>query len=216
MISRVLELLRTRRTLFTALGVLLVGAFVALTDELREGKLDAFDQAVLLRVFAMRTPHLDAAAIDLTALGSATVLTLVVVAIALFLYLDRELHELLQLLVASCGGALWTSLLKNVLERERPSVVPALVEVAGFSYPSGHSLTSASVYLTVAFLACHRLETRARKTIVVVMALGVVTGIGASRAYIGAHYPSDVAAGLLLGTGWALFVAAALRRTRAA
>lgn len=209
---RLSELLRARRLQLVALGVVAVGAFVKLTSELREGELDVLDQAVLLRAASLRSPHVNAAAVDLTALGSATVLTLVVLVVSLFLYLERDRRELLQLLLASVGGALWTQLLKNVLERERPTVIPRLVEVAGFSYPSGHSLTSAAVYLTLAFLACHRLRTLSRKAIVIAVALSVMTAIGFSRAYLGVHYPTDVAAGLLLGSGWALLVAATLRR----
>jgi undecaprenyl-diphosphatase len=209
---RISELLRARRLQLLALGVVAVGAFVKLTSELREGELDAFDRTVLLGAASLRTPHANAMAVDLTALGSVTVITMVVLVVSLFLYLERHRRELLQLLLASIGGAVWTALLKNVLERERPSEIPRLVEVAGFSYPSGHSLTSAAVYLTLAFLACHRLRTSRRKAVVIAVALTIVASIGFSRAYLGVHYPTDVAAGLLLGSGWALLVAATLRR----
>ena len=72
------ERFRARSLLLAALGAIAVGAFVELSSELAEGELDALDRAVLAFVIHIRVPRFNGAAVDLTALGSFTVLTLVV------------------------------------------------------------------------------------------------------------------------------------------
>jgi undecaprenyl-diphosphatase len=83
-----------------------------------------------------------------------------------------------------------------------------LVQVSGFSYPSGHSLAAAALYLTMAIVAGRHLRTRASKAVLVAGAFFLVGMVGVSRVYLGVHYPSDVASGVSLGTAWALILAA--------
>lgn len=203
-----LELLRARWLLLAALGTAGIGIFLKLTRELTEGELDPFDRALLDHVIALRTPSMNGVAVDLTALGSVTVLTLIVtVAVCLFA-VGRHWGSVSQLLIAVLGGAIGSTLLKRVLERERPPEVGRLVHVASFSYPSGHSLASASIYLTLAILTARQMKHPVGQKLIVVFAILLATTVGMSRAYIGVHYPSDIAAGLSLGGGWALLVSA--------
>ena len=202
------ERLRARWTLLAALGALAVGAFLELTSELSEGELDAFDRAVLKFVIEMRVPRLNGAAVDLTALGSFTVLALLVAIAILFLALVRDARAIAQLLVVAIAGGVVSTWLKRVVERERPDELTRLVEVSSYSYPSGHSFSAASIYLTLAILASVRMPTPLGRALPIALALLLAAAVGASRAYLGVHYPSDIAAGLLLGTGWALLVSA--------
>jgi undecaprenyl-diphosphatase len=199
--------LQARWSLRVGLAALALGSFVKLTAELREGELDALDRAVLTRIASLRAPTLNAIAVDLTAIGSVTVVALLVSTAVLFFSLARRWRSVAQLLVASIGAGIASTLLKQILERKRPSEVPHLVEVVGFSYPSGHSLGSASVYLTLAILVSQLVPFAARIW-VFAWALLIALLIGASRAYLGVHYPSDIVAGLLVGTGWALLLSA--------
>jgi undecaprenyl-diphosphatase len=206
--SRYAELLRARWTLLTALGAAALGAFLKLTTELEEGELDALDRAVLSHIIHMRVPSLNGAAVDLTALGSATVLTLVVVIASVLFALSRDLRSGLQLVLTGITGGLISDALKHVLERQRPAAITRLVQVSSFSYPSGHSVASASIYLTLAILLARHLPNRTARVVCFVMASSLALAIGYSRAYLGVHYPSDILAGLMLGTGWALLVSA--------
>lgn len=203
-----LELLRARWLLLAALGSVGIGIFLKLTRELTEGELDPFDRALLSQVIALRTPSMNGPAVDITALGSVTVLTIVVtIAVCLFA-VGRHWGSVSQLLIAVAGGAVGSTLLKRVLERERPPEVGQLVHVASFSYPSGHSLASASIYLTLAILASRQMKQPVGQALILSFAILLATIVGMSRAYIGVHYPSDIAAGLSLGGGWALLVSA--------
>lgn len=209
------ELLRARWTLLAALGTFAVGGFVKLTSEVNEGELEAFDRSVLSAVIAMRVPRWNGAAVDLTALGSVTVLTLIVVIASILFLLFRDRQSLAQLAIAALGGSIGSTLLKRMLERPRPDEISRLVEVSSFSYPSGHSLASASIYLTIAILVARRMPSTAARAIVLLLAIALAVSIGFSRAYLGVHYPSDIAAGFLLGAGWALLVSSMFSYLRA-
>jgi len=105
------------------------------------------------------------------------------------------------------------------LRKTKLSEVEHLVQVTGYSYPSGHSLAAAALYLTMAIVAGAQLRTVASKTVLFAGASLLVALVGISRVYLGVHYPSDVLSGIALGTAWALIlsalIAVVVRRRRA-
>jgi len=195
--------------LLFALATAAFGAFLKLTSELGEGELEPLDRAVLSHVIALRTPLLNGVAVDVTALGSVTIVTLVTTVAAVCFALGRHWSSVAQLVFASVGGAMLSSLFKALLERERPPALGRLVQVSSFSYPSGHSLASACAYITLAIVVARLVQSRPRRIATFLLASIMALTIGASRAYLGVHYPTDIVAGLLLGTAWALLVGAA-------
>lgn len=203
-------MLRSRATLLAAIAAGSFGVFVKLTSELAEGELDPLDRAVLAVIAANRSEMVDVVAVDITSLGSVTVLSLLLVAASMFLAFERRWRILLHLVLAAGGAASLSLLFKRLIERERPDVVGRLVEVSGFSYPSGHALASTAIYLTLALLATRITIALRERVAAAILAILVVLAIGSSRMYLGVHYPSDVAAGMLLGTSWALLVSALL------
>ena len=121
------HMLYARWTFLLACAVLAIGGFIALTSELSEGELDAFDSMVLQRIVEMRIPGLNGPAVDLTALGSVSVLTLLCVIAGALLLMHRDVLATWQLTIAACGGGLISTMLKRVLERARPAEVEKLV-----------------------------------------------------------------------------------------
>jgi len=107
-------------------------------------------------------------------------------------------------LAASAGGWALNALLKELFQRARPEVVPHLRDVMSLSFPSGHAMISASVYLTLGALLMRVAERRATKIYCMAMAMLVTVLVGSSRVYLGVHYPTDVLAGWLVGLSWAL------------
>ena len=183
------------------------GSFVKITSELLEHEVRGLDSSILHAVAQMRRPWLTGIAMDVTALGSLTLVALIS-AIALFIFLSlKDRPAAWQLLLTSVGAGIWTVITKNVIERPRPEDVTHLVQVSGFSYPSGHSLVSASLYLTIAILAARHLPTTKSRVLVLSLAIVIISLVGLSRVYLGVHYPSDVASGLSLGAAWALLLA---------
>lgn len=92
-----------------------------------------------------------------------------------------------------------SSLLKLVLHRERPLTDYVLhMFTPTFSFPSGHATGSTVAYGLLAYLSWMYMP-QPWNIIAPVVFLLLILSIGVSRIYLGAHYPSDVAAGWLVG-----------------
>ena len=74
----------------------------------------------------------------------------------------------------------------------------------GLSFPSGHSMISMALYMTLAILISRALPERALRRFVIGTGLFLTLIIGVSRMYLGVHYPTDVLAGWTAGGAWAL------------
>jgi undecaprenyl-diphosphatase len=102
-----------------------------------------------------------------------------------------------------------SDLVKLLVSRPRPPV-EHLQAVAGSSFPSGHATQASAFWFSLA-LASRSVPAAARATRVVwVLAAVIVAAVALSRVYLGVHYPSDVIAGVALGTGWAIYAARCL------
>jgi undecaprenyl-diphosphatase len=145
-----------------------------------------------------------AGALDITALGGPTVLGLVVIAVTGYLLIHGLYRTGAFVFVASSGGWFLNWALKRAFERPRPDVVPHLREVLSSSFPSGHALTSAVVYLTLGTLLMRLAQGRLAKVYCIAVAMLATLLVGSSRVFLGVHYPTDVLAGWLIGMTWAL------------
>lgn len=206
---------RDRSELTLLLGgialLLLVLVFSKLASEVLEGETQRFDRQILT---ALRDPAdlsrpigpawLLSGALDITALGSATVLGLTVFAVTGFFVLQGMWRRGLFVFVASLGGWFINGALKQMFQRPRPDVVPHLRETMTLSFPSGHALISAVVYLTLGALLMRVAKRRLTKIYCMAVAMMATFVVGASRVYLGVHYPTDVIAGWLIGLSWAL------------
>ncbi|MEL0254122.1 MAG: phosphatase PAP2 family protein, partial [Novosphingobium sp.] len=127
----------------------------------------------------------------------------------LFLRLRREA---VLLAATVLGGWLVNSLVKFVVGRPRPMIVPHLTEAGGQSFPSGHSFNSAVVYIAIALAFAAMSPRRSVRWTLVGTAIVLSIAIAISRVWLGGHFPTDVAAGWLGGAGWAFLASALLHR----
>lgn len=139
---------------------------------------------------------------SITVLGSPTFVAVIVSIVTLALVFSRYRTYLRSFLLTFFGAVSSVFVVKDLVERVRPSgLIPAFIE-PGFSFPSGHATISIALYGFLAFLAC-RLYPRYKRLFIAV-AVTLALGIGVSRLYLGVHYPSDVIAGYALGALWLL------------
>ena len=198
-----------------------VWLFVELADDVLEGDTTPVDERLLLM---LRTPNdagdplgapwVEDLARDITGVGGAAVLALLTAATAGFLALQRKRHLALYLLAAVASGTLMSTLLKMGFARPRPDLVPHGQIVYTSSFPSGHSMLSAVVFLTLgALLASSQTNFRLRIYLLGI-AVFVTVLVGVSRVYLGVHWPTDVLAGWAAGAAWALLCWALAEKLR--
>jgi len=98
----------------------------------------------------------------------------------------------------------------GVPEDAREQIFLPEVHTVSSSFPSGHAMSAAIVYSTVAYLAARLHKRRWARWLVMTAAFAIIAAICISRLYLGVHYPSDVVAGLAIGLAWAGFCMATL------
>jgi undecaprenyl-diphosphatase len=213
-----------RRLALPVFTACLLGFFGLLADEVTEGDTQSFDVAVL-KLFrdpadpsrTIGPPQFAEAMRDLTSLGSFSVLGIIALLVALALLLRGASRTGWYIAAAVISGAIISTLFKMVFDRPRPNL-EGTVQVFTASFPSGHATVSAVVYLTMGALLARTANNFRLKAFYVGAAVFLTVLIGVSRLYLGVHYPTDVLAGWLIGTSWALICwagAEALERRKA-
>jgi undecaprenyl-diphosphatase len=182
---------------------LLMGLFAKLAEEMHEGDTLGVDQTILYSVHSLHGTLLDQIVPLITNLGGVVGVIGIIGIASAALATKRKYLALLQMLVGVGGAVLLNMLVKGFFARQRPDLWERLVTETSYSFPSGHSMASAALALSVVLITWN---TRFRWWVVAAASLYVVT-IGFTRLYLGVHYPTDVLAGWSLGAAWVLFVA---------
>lgn len=188
----------------------LVAAFAAVSTAVTAGWAAPLDQAVVMAVAGHRTDLLNNAAVNITALGSAPIVTLIALIAALYAVAAGRQRIVLALL--------WTPLsfllddgLKLVFQHPRPTqAIIALPD--SYSYPSGHTVAASALYITLALIAASGERRQRPRVLLVLSGVTVALLVAWSRVYLGVHYLSDVIGGLLLGGAGAVAVTRDRRR----
>jgi undecaprenyl-diphosphatase len=186
-------------------------AFAELANRVMAGETQEFDEWCLRAFRRSDNPTLligpqwlQEVARDITALGGYAVLTLVFLSVVAYLWLRGLFAAMWLVSAATVGGYLMSSLFKILFERDRPAVVPHLSIASGYSFPSGHSMVSAVVYLTLGALLGRFVPEIRLKAFYLCLAIFLTFLVGISRVFLGVHYPTDVLAGWTAGGAWSL------------
>ncbi|MCE9607351.1 MAG: phosphatase PAP2 family protein [Planctomycetia bacterium] len=206
---------RTRRRELVFVGMaslflFLCYLFTELADEITAGATQKLDESILL---ALRSPHdlavpigpawLKGGMLDATALGSPLTLGMFSAAMIGFLFMERQIRVAWLSVMAIGGGVCSTFVLKLCFARPRPTIVPHLREVTSLSFPSGHAMLSAVVYLTIGVMFAKAVRGRWAKAYCLFWGALLTLLVGVSRIFLGVHYPSDVVGGWIAGLSWA-------------
>ncbi|MFD2415023.1 phosphatase PAP2 family protein [Amycolatopsis pigmentata] len=204
---------RWRRPAIVALAAIVV--FLALlataTNLLPWG--DGLDRGLHEWVLVHRQSVLVAIAAALTNLGSSWV-TIPVVAVVAFAAAQADLRGRVirsaVVVVVMAGGVLCRSAVAAIIARPRPPHPDWAVPASGFSFPSGHSTDAALAAGLLAWLLVRRVGARGA---IWAGAAGYATVVGATRVYLGVHWPSDVLGGWAFAVAWLAFASIALSAT---
>ena len=189
----------------------LVAGFAAVSIAVTAGWTMSLDQAVLMSVAGHRTDLLSALAINLTALGSAPVVTLVTLLVAVYAFAAGRQRIVLALLWTPLSFLL-DDVLKLLFQHPRPT--EAIIAIPdSYSFPSGHAVAASALYITLALIAGHGERRQRPRRVLIGSGVTVAVLVAWSRVYLGVHYFSDVVGGLLLGGAGALAAALVLSRT---
>ncbi|MBS8266163.1 PAP2 family protein [Mesobacillus boroniphilus] len=162
----------------------------------------AFDRVVIDRVQGLEAEGLTAVMKFFTYIGSLRFIVILSIPIFLFLfYVLKHRLEILVFLSVVYITPILNRLLKLYFHRARPDF-HRLIEIGGYSFPSGHAMNAFSFYSILAFLLWRHVPTRIGRTAVILISSIMILGIGISRVYLGVHYPSDIIGGFLASGLW--------------
>jgi membrane-associated phospholipid phosphatase len=138
----------------------------------------------------------------ITLAGNSVVLLVVVIAIGIVLLRRTRPNEAAVIALAFGGSAVVNALLKLAFQRKRPELT--FVHLDTYSFPSGHAAVSTATFTTIAFLLGRRYRSLRARVLIAVGTIVAIGLVGFSRLYLGAHYLSDVLAGISFGLAWAM------------
>jgi undecaprenyl-diphosphatase len=190
------RVLHARRLAFVLACIVLVAllAFQVWTD----GPVTRLDLRVTLWLAAHRSAGLTGFMQLMTAAHQTKWLLAMTLLVAAWLAWRRHGPQVARLGVVP-AGILLNAGLKNVFQRPRPQVGDPLVHLLTLSFPSGHAAGSTVFYGALCALVFARWRSRTIRAIAVGLAVLMVLLVTCSRVYLGAHYLSDVVAGVAVG-----------------
>lgn len=195
---------------FVLLGFMLNG-FLEVAEEMAEGDTHAIDTKLLMLLRdgnnpqnPLGAPWVAEAVRDVSGLGGIYILVFVVISAAIYLTMIKRGGQALYLLVTIGIGTAIANALKFGFDRPRPDLVPHESHTFTASFPSGHTMMSAMVYLCVGMMLAKAQKTMPPRIFFMAISVFLTVMIGISRVYLGVHWPSDVLAGWLMGGSCAI------------
>lgn len=183
-------------SLLLAIGFGLIVLFIS------NKKIVSFDDRISEYIQSLNSAVLTNIMKLFTFIGSGSVIAvIVIIALILFYAILRHRSELVLLIGVVVGSALLNVVLKIIFHRARPTI-NRLIEVSGYSFPSGHSMAAFTLYGILSFLLWKHISSYQGRTLLIIVSVLMIAMIGISRIYLGVHYPSDVLGGFLVSGIW--------------
>lgn len=161
-----------------------------------------FDSKVIAAIQGLESPSLTSVMKFFTFIGSAPFV--IVLSLILLFFLYKVLHhrmELLLFIASIIGSSALNGLLKQLFHRVRPNL-HRLIDVGGYSFPSGHAKNAFTVYAIITFLLWRHIPRKLGRSILILFSIFMILAIGISRIYLGVHYPSDIVGGYFASGFW--------------
>lgn len=177
--------------------------FIGLALLIQLPLIETYDVKWLKFINQFRTPFIDNMMMLLTEIGSIKFLLPVTIIVIILSSFNKYFMEALFMLLTFWGVRMLNELLKEIIARERPALF--LIEVSGYSFPSGHVMNSVAVFGFIYFIMIHVFSIVINRTQIIILLTIIVFIISVSRMYLGVHYLTDVLAGGCAGYAF-LFV----------
>jgi undecaprenyl-diphosphatase len=176
--------------------------FIVMSYLVHAEHLAAFDQEIIQIVQGLEAERLTVIMKFFTYIGTIRFIVILTIIVFLFLFyvLKHRLEIIVLLSVVLCTPIL-NRLLKLYFHRARPDF-NRLIEIGGYSFPSGHAMNAFSFYSILAFLFWRHVPTKLGRISVIIFSSVMILAIGMSRVYLGVHYPSDILGGFLASGLW--------------
>ena len=191
--------------------IFMVMGFTEVADDVMEGDTHGIDTALLMMMRdgndpqnAGGPPWVEEMMRDVSGMGGILILSFVSLGAAAYLFMRGKIGQGVYLLGTVAVGTLLSNILKAGFDRPRPDLVPHGSYTFTGSFPSGHSMMAAIVYLSVGVLLARAHDNIKLKIYFIALSVILTVAIGISRVYLGVHWPSDVLAGWMAGCAFAL------------
>lgn len=184
----------------SVLGPMLL--FGALAEDVWEKDAFRWDSPTLQWLHAHSSPALDALMLRASLVGGISVALPLAVLFGLGLWLARRRREALFGAVGVGGACVIDLIAKAVFQRARPDLWLSIAPEHDYGFPSGHSMLSSAMVFVLLLLLWRSRARRALQVLATLAGVAFMLLVGASRLYLGVHYPSDVLAGWAASLAW--------------
>ncbi|WHY88347.1 phosphatase PAP2 family protein [Neobacillus novalis] len=184
------------------ISLVCVIGFIFISLLISDHKIIDFDSDVIAAIQGLESPTLTKVMKFFTLIGSFSVVSVIIIILIIFLY--KVLHHRLELILfisAIIGSAVLNQILKLIFHRVRPDF-HRLIDISGYSFPSGHAMNAFTVYVILSFLLWRHIPSRWGRSVLIIFSVFMIMAIGISRIYLGVHYPSDIIGGYLASGFW--------------
>jgi membrane-associated phospholipid phosphatase len=206
---------RLQGRLGMAIFILSALAFLLLAYQVvQRGPAAALDLRLAHWLHAHASPAMTEALMAVTQMHAPAGIAVLAAGMAIYMALKRDHYWLLAVLLAMPAGMILNVLLKGLFERSRPVFEQPLVMLATYSFPSGHAAYSTMLYGLLAAYVAHRVDRWQWRLVSVLVCGAIVALVAFSRLYLGAHYLTDVLAGIFEGLAWLALVWMVVTRLR--
>ena len=194
--------LKFQFTLAFMLSIFSLLCFSGMAILISGSKIEASDHSIISFIQGVESPGLTVIMKCFTFIGSTPSVTVISLFSLFFLYkVLKHRTELILFISIIVGSPILNELLKLIFHRARPDF-HRLIEINGYSFPSGHAMSAFAVYGVLSFLLWRHIPTRWGRTLLIVTSIIMILTIGISRIYLGVHYPSDVIGGYFASGCW--------------
>lgn len=176
--------------------------FLLLTAAVVTGRTAPFDLALRSQIHNLSITPLTSAMMIVTYFGSLQWIAPAALATVLLLRLEGHKRQTIIVAVVVVGSIPIEYGAKLIVQRPRPEAFFDIEEPTTYSFPSGHALFSTSLYGALACVSAQLAKHRLQRVIFWLAATASIAAICLSRVYLGVHYPTDVAGGVLIACAW--------------